>query len=87
MTRRLVGGEDRMSPKPKHRSSVCVLFAVQAPRRSLAQSRNVGSNDPMASSGQAGVTGWEIQIWVLMLPQSSHPGTARFDQRGRPHCF
>jgi hypothetical protein len=46
-----------------------VLFALQVPRRSLAQSRNVGSNDPMASSGQAGVTALEDQIWVLMLPK------------------
>jgi hypothetical protein len=46
-----------------------VLFALQVPRRSLAQSRNVGSNDPMASSGQDGVRGWRGQIWVLMLPK------------------
>lgn len=43
--------------------------ACTSPCKSLAQSRNVGSNDPMARSGQGGVRGLEGQIWVLMLPK------------------
>lgn len=50
---------------------VCALRPGK-PTRSLAQSRNVGSNDPMASCGQDGEesrTPLEGQIWVLILPK------------------
>ena len=46
---RLRRGKDRM-----RLVRVCAR-SLEIPRRSLAQSRNVGSNDPMARSGQGGV--------------------------------